>query len=67
METQRLYSIPQAARILGVTVRTLYDWHKAGWINYVRPGGRNKVTKAEIERLCGQSPVSTISSPDNKS
>jgi excisionase family DNA binding protein len=47
------YSVPDAARILGVGRNTAYEAVRNGDIRAVRIGGRVLVSKPEIERLLG--------------
>jgi len=46
----------EAAKILGVSVRTIQRWDKAGKIRCIRtPGGRRRVPESEIRRILGLS------------
>ena len=58
---EKLYPMHEAMRILGVSLKTLQRWDKAGKIKIVRtPGGRRRVPESEIRRLLGEKePVST--------
>jgi len=46
----------EAAKILGVSVRTIQRWDKSGKIRCVRtPGGKRRVPESEIRRILGLS------------
>ncbi len=50
------YTMREAAKILGVSVRTLQRWDKAGKIRCVRTvGGRRRIPESEIRRILGLS------------
>jgi len=52
---EKLYPMHEAEKILGVSLRTLQRWDKAGKIKVVRtPGGRRRVPESEIKRLLGE-------------
>lgn len=45
----------EATKILGVSLKTLQRWDKAGEIKIVRtPGGRRRVPESELKRLLGE-------------
>lgn len=47
-----LIKLSVAAKDLGVTVTTLYNWHVASQITFVKsPTGRNFITSEELARL----------------
>jgi excisionase family DNA binding protein len=47
-----LVSLPEAARLTGITVRTLRRYVARGLLRTVRPaGGHPRVPRAELERL----------------
>jgi len=47
-------SLRKASRILGVSVRTIQRWDRAGLIRCVRtPGGRRRIPQSEIDRILG--------------
>ncbi|ACX52895.1 DNA binding domain protein, excisionase family [Ammonifex degensii KC4] len=51
---EKLYPLHEACRILGVSLKTLQRWDKAGKIRVVRtPGGRRRVPESEVRRLLG--------------
>ncbi|RDD53415.1 MAG: IS607 family transposase [Candidatus Korarchaeota archaeon NZ13-K] len=53
---ERHYTMREAAKILGVSVRTIQRWDKAGKIGCVRtPGGKRRVPDSEIRRILGLS------------
>ena len=50
----RLYTMKEASKLLGVTVRTIQRWDKAGKIRCVRTvGGKRRVPESEIKRILG--------------
>ncbi|AFK21822.1 IS607 family transposase [Pyrococcus sp. ST04] len=51
---ERHYTLKEASKILGVTVKTLQNWDKQGKIRVVRtPGGRRRIPESEIKRILG--------------
>ncbi len=51
---ERLYSLKEAKKLLGVTTRTIQRWDKEGKIRVVRTvGGRRRVPESEIKRVLG--------------
>jgi len=51
---ERHYTLKEASKILGVTVKTLQNWDKQGKIRVVRTvGGRRRIPKSEIMRILG--------------
>lgn len=51
---ERHYTMKEAAKILGVSVRTIQRWDKAGKIRCIRTvGGRRRVPESEIKRILG--------------
>lgn len=51
---EKHYTMREASRILGVTVRTLQRWDKEGKIRCVRTvGGKRRVPESEIRRILG--------------
>ncbi|MEM0075446.1 MAG: helix-turn-helix domain-containing protein, partial [Conexivisphaerales archaeon] len=54
MSVEKHYTMKEASRILGVSVRRLQIWDKRGLIRCVRMlGGRRRVSESEIKRLLG--------------
>jgi len=51
------YSVPEAARVLGVSRNTAYEAIKAGQIPALRIGRRIVVPRQEIDRLLSASPA----------
>ena len=50
----RLYTMKEASKLLGVTVRTIQRWDKEGKIRCVRTvGGKRRVPESEIKRILG--------------
>ena len=47
----KLLSIPEAAAMLGVTVRTIRHWIASGTINAEKTGSRWGIPADEIERI----------------
>jgi len=52
---ERMYSLKEASKMLGVTVRTIQKWDDRGKIHCVRPpaGAWRKVPESEIRRVLG--------------
>ncbi|MBS7607371.1 IS607 family transposase [Candidatus Bathyarchaeota archaeon] len=51
---EKLYTLKEAKRLLGVTTRTIQRWDKEGKIRVVRTvGGRRRVPESEIKRILG--------------
>ena len=51
---ERLYTMKEASKLLGVTVRTIQRWDKEGKIRCVRTvGGKRRVSESEIKRISG--------------
>jgi len=51
---ERLYTLKEAKKLLGVTTRTIQRWDKEGRIRVVRTiGGRRRVPESEIKRILG--------------
>jgi putative resolvase len=51
---ERLYTLKEARKLLGVTTRTIQRWDKEGKIRVVRTvGGRRRVPESEIKRILG--------------
>ncbi|RLI85196.1 MAG: IS607 family transposase [Archaeoglobales archaeon] len=51
---ERLYTMKEASKLLGVTVRTIQRWDKEGKIRCVRTvGGKRRVPESEIKRILG--------------
>ncbi len=54
MVMERHYTLKEAGEILGVSVRTLQRWDKAGKIKCIRTvGGMRRVPESEIKRILG--------------
>lgn len=50
----KVFTLPEVARILRVSVPTLRNWRYQGKMQCVRlPGGQLRVMRAELERLAG--------------
>ena len=51
---ERLYTIKEAKKLLGVTTRTIQRWDKDGKIKVIRTiGGRRRIPESEIKRILG--------------
>lgn len=51
---EKLYTLKEARKLLGVTTRTIQRWDKEGKIRIVRTiGGRRRVPESEIKRILG--------------
>lgn len=51
---ERHYTLKEASKILGVTVKTIQNWDKQGKIRVVRTvGGRRRIPESEIKRILG--------------
>jgi predicted site-specific integrase-resolvase len=47
-----MYTLNEAAEIIGVTTRTLTNWKERGWILTIKlPNGHHRIDQREIERL----------------
>ncbi|MCD6138293.1 MAG: helix-turn-helix domain-containing protein, partial [Deltaproteobacteria bacterium] len=47
---ERHYTLKEASKILGVTVKTLQNWDRQGKIRAVRTvGGRRRISESEIK------------------
>jgi len=52
---ERLLTIKEAKRLLGVSTKTIQRWDKAGKIRCVRtPGGRRRIPLSEVLRIMGE-------------
>jgi len=51
---ERLYTMKEASKLLGVHIRTIQKWDKEGKIRCVRTvGGKRRVPESEIKRILG--------------
>lgn len=51
-ESKNFYSIPEAAKLSGVSRTTLWGWVKSGYIKaLVTPGGHHRILKEEVDRI----------------
>ena len=51
---EKHYTMKEASKILGVTVKTLQRWDKEGKIRCIRTaGGRRRIPESEIKRILG--------------
>jgi excisionase family DNA binding protein len=46
---KELYTIEEVARLFEVTKPTVYDWMNRRGLQWVRVGGRRRITRAAIE------------------
>jgi len=52
--SERLYTIKEAKKLLGVTTWTIQQWDRQGKIKCVRTiGGRRRISESEIKRILG--------------
>ncbi|MEM2240352.1 MAG: IS607 family transposase, partial [Candidatus Bathyarchaeia archaeon] len=52
--SERLYTIKEAKKLLGVTTWTIQQWDRQGKIRCVRTvGGRRRIPESEIKRILG--------------
>jgi len=48
----KLYTLEEVAKMLGLSRRTMYRWVRRGWISIVvLPNGQIRVPSSEIEKL----------------
>ncbi len=60
MTLEKHYTMKEASRILGVSVRRLQIWDKEGKIKRVRTlGGRRRIPESELKRLLGIREIDT--------
>jgi putative resolvase len=53
---EKLYRMNEAAKILGITVKTLQRWDHSGKAAFLRtPNGQRRLPESEINRLLGNS------------
>jgi len=51
---ERLYTMKEASKLLGVHVKTIQKWDKQGKIKCIRTvGGRRRIPESEIKRILG--------------
>ena len=51
----QLYSIGEASKKLGVTIKTIREWDKLNKIKTIKtPGGHRRIPKEEIDRIAGE-------------
>ena len=50
---EKLYTLKEAKKLLGVTTRTIQRWDKQGKIKVVRTIGRRRIPESEIKRILG--------------
>jgi len=51
---EKLYTLKEAKKLLGVTTKTIQRWDKEGKIRVVRTiGGRRRIPESEIKRILG--------------
>jgi len=51
---EKLYTMKEASKILGVHIRTIQKWDKAGKIRCIRTiGGKRRIPESEIKRILG--------------
>ena len=51
---EKLYTLKEAKKLLGITTKTIQRWDKEGKIRVVRTiGGRRRIPESEIKRVLG--------------
>jgi putative resolvase len=50
---ERLYTLKEAKKFLGVTTRTIQRWDEDGKIKVVRTLGGRRIPESEIKRILG--------------
>jgi excisionase family DNA binding protein len=48
---EEVYTLKQVADMFGVTRAAVYEWMRAGSLDYIVIGLRRRVTKSEIDRF----------------
>ena len=61
---RKLWPIPEAAELLGVTRSTLYRWERLGLINFVRVEHRTLVSDSELDRFVARPEVASTRPKD---
>lgn len=51
-----LLTLKAVADLLKVHTQTLYHWRNHGKITFVKVGGRNRITRDEVERFLNPQP-----------
>ena len=51
-----LLTLKAVAELLKVHTQTLYYWRNHGKITFVKVGGRNRITREEVERFLNPQP-----------
>lgn len=46
-----LLFVDEAAKLMRVTRKTLYDWMREGTLDYVMVGGRRRISRAALQKL----------------
>jgi len=50
---ERLYTLKEAKKLLGVTTKTIQRWDKEGKVRVVRTIGGRRIPESEIKRILG--------------
>jgi len=50
---EKLYTLKEAKKLLGVTIKTIQRWDKEGRIRVVRTIGGRRIPESEIKRILG--------------
>lgn len=45
------FKLKEVAAILKVSIPTLYEWRNAGKIRFIKIGGRNRISREELDRF----------------
>jgi len=66
-DSNKYYSIPQAAKVCGVDRTTMWNWVKAGNVEaFVTPGGHHRILQETVEQLLQAKPLPVEKSPRGK-
>ncbi|MEE4357908.1 MAG: response regulator [Desulfococcaceae bacterium] len=58
-EPEKYYSIPEAAKICGVSRTSMWNWVKSGHIEaFVTPGGHHRILQKDIDRILKENKTS---------
>jgi len=67
IESKMFYSIPEAAKLSGVSRTTLWVWVKSGHIKaLVTPGGHHRILKEEVDRILTENHAAPLNARHQK-